>query len=50
MKEKRIYELSPIEKSWSHHIKRLAAILDFGQALLEKTFFPRFFLLSFFHT
>ena len=31
MKEKRIFELSPIQKSWSDHIKRLATILDFGR-------------------
>ena len=31
MNEKRIFELSPMEKSWSDHIKCFAAILNFGR-------------------
>ena len=41
MKEKRIFDLSPIKKSWSDHIKGLAAILDFGRYGVDRTEFFR---------
>ena len=52
--EKRIFELSPIEKSWSDHIKRLATILDFGRCggqphrnlAVEFTFFNQYYVLD----